>query len=144
MTLLGGSPFYKGQKIAPLYMQSPVPSAIAIIENLALRETTTRPLSTKQLKWQTSEVFLAVHILRFFSQFLNNFRAKIFRKIHRHASAYFCIHCGKIGLEVHANLVLNSLMYFRSISQGSYPFSETNFQDFFRTFQGLRLIFQGL
>ena len=32
MTLLGGSHFYKGQKIAPLYMQSPVPRAIAIIE----------------------------------------------------------------------------------------------------------------
>ena len=27
---------------------------------------------------------------------------------------------------------------------GSYPFSETNFQDFSRTFQGLRFIFQGL
>ena len=30
--LLGGSPFYKGQKIAPLFMQSLVPRAIAIIE----------------------------------------------------------------------------------------------------------------
>ena len=28
--------------------------------------------------------------------------------------------------------------------QGSYRFSETNFQDFSRTFPGLRLIFQGL
>ena len=28
--------------------------------------------------------------------------------------------------------------------QGSYPFSETNFQDFSRTFPGVRLIFQGL
>ena len=28
--------------------------------------------------------------------------------------------------------------------QGSYPFSETNFQDFSRTSPGLRLIFQGL
>ena len=33
MTLFGGSPFYKGQKIAPLYMQSLVPRAMAIIEN---------------------------------------------------------------------------------------------------------------
>ena len=33
MTLLGGSPFYKGQKIALLYMQSLVPRAMAIIEN---------------------------------------------------------------------------------------------------------------
>ena len=32
VTLLGGSPFYEGQKIAPLYMQSLVPRAIAIIE----------------------------------------------------------------------------------------------------------------
>ena len=32
MTLLGGSPFYKGQKIALLYMQSLVPRTIAIIE----------------------------------------------------------------------------------------------------------------
>ena len=31
--IIGGSPFYKGQKIAPLYMQSLVPRAIAIIEN---------------------------------------------------------------------------------------------------------------
>ena len=30
------------------------------------------------------------------------------------------------------------------IFQGSYPFSETNFQDFSKTFQGLGLIFQGL
>ena len=30
------------------------------------------------------------------------------------------------------------------VIQGSYPFSETNFQDFSKTFQGLRLIFQGL
>ena len=29
-------------------------------------------------------------------------------------------------------------------NQGSYPFSETNFQNFSRTFQGHRLIFQGL
>ena len=28
--------------------------------------------------------------------------------------------------------------------QGSYPFSQTNFQDFSRTFPGLKLIFQGL
>ena len=28
--------------------------------------------------------------------------------------------------------------------QGSYSFSETNFQDFSRTFQGPRLIFEGL
>ena len=32
MTLLGGSPFYKGQKIVPLYMLNLVPRAIAIIE----------------------------------------------------------------------------------------------------------------
>ena len=32
MTLLGGSPFYKGQKIALLYMQSLVPRAIIITE----------------------------------------------------------------------------------------------------------------
>ena len=32
VTLLGGSPFYKGQKISPLYMQSLVPRANAIIE----------------------------------------------------------------------------------------------------------------
>ena len=32
VTLLRGSPFYKGQKIAPLYMQSLVPRAITIIE----------------------------------------------------------------------------------------------------------------
>ena len=29
------------------------------------------------------------------------------------------------------------------LHQGSYPFSETNFQDFSRTFPGPRLIFQG-
>ena len=34
--------------------------------------------------------------------------------------------------------------YFTDHKQGSYPFSETNFQDFSRTFQGLGLIFQGL
>ena len=28
--------------------------------------------------------------------------------------------------------------------QGSYPYSETNFQDFSRTFPGHRMIFQGL
>ena len=33
MTLLGRSPFYKGQKIASLYMQSLGPGAIAIIES---------------------------------------------------------------------------------------------------------------
>ena len=32
MTLLGGSPFYKGQKIAPLNMQSLVPRVTTIIE----------------------------------------------------------------------------------------------------------------
>lgn len=32
LTLLGGSPFYKGPKIAPLYMQSLIPRAIAIIQ----------------------------------------------------------------------------------------------------------------
>jgi len=32
MTLLEGLPFYEGQKIAPLYMQSLVPRAIRIIE----------------------------------------------------------------------------------------------------------------
>ena len=32
VTLLGGSPFYKRQKISPLYMQSLVPRAVAIIE----------------------------------------------------------------------------------------------------------------
>ena len=33
VTLFRGSPFYKGQKIAPLYMQSLVPRVIAIIES---------------------------------------------------------------------------------------------------------------
>ena len=32
MPLLGGSPFYKGRKVSPFYMQSLVPKAIAIIE----------------------------------------------------------------------------------------------------------------
>ena len=31
-----------------------------------------------------------------------------------------------------------------NVKQGSYPFSETNFQNFSRTFPGLILIFQGL
>ena len=85
MTLLGGSPFYKEQKIAPLYMQSLGPGAIAIIESGA--EGDSQLFSVKF-------IFLAVHILKFFSRLLNNFRAKILGEIERHASAYFCIHCG--------------------------------------------------
>ena len=86
MTLLGGSPFYKGQKIAPLYMQSLGPGAIAIIESGA--EGDNQLFSVKF-------IFLAVHILKFFSRLLKNFRAKkILGEIERHASAYFCIHCG--------------------------------------------------
>ena len=54
MTLFGGSPFYKGQKIAPLYMQSLVPRAIAIIEfgaegdNCAVAKYKTTKMADKQ------------------------------------------------------------------------------------------------
>ena len=49
LTLLGGSPFYKGPKIAPLYMQSLIPRAIAITD-FGPRGTTAQSLSTKQPK----------------------------------------------------------------------------------------------
>ena len=79
MTFLGGSPFHKGQKISPLYMQSLVPRAIVIIEfgaegdNCAVAKYNATKMADKQ---------------SILSRFLNNFRAKIFRKIHRHALAY--------------------------------------------------------
>jgi len=34
--------------------------------------------------------------------------------------------------------------WFLGVAQGLYPFSKTNFQDFSRTFPGLRLIFPGI
>ena len=57
-------------------MQSPVPRAIMIIKFGT--EGDNQLFSVKF-------IFLAVHILKFFSWLLNNFRAKIFRKINRHA-----------------------------------------------------------
>ena len=57
MTVLGGSPFYKGQKIAPLYMQNLVPRAIAIIEfgaeggNCAVAKYKTTKMANKRSKF---------------------------------------------------------------------------------------------
>ena len=93
VTLLGGLPFYKGRKIAPLYMQSLVPRAIAI----AIIEFDAEEDSCAVAKYKTTKMadkLFAVHILKFFSRFLDNFWAKIFGKTHRHASPYFCMYCG--------------------------------------------------
>ena len=77
------SAFYKGKKIAPLYMQSLVPRAIVIIEFGT--EGDNQLFSVKF-------IFLAAHTLKYFSRLLNNFRAKIFGKIHCHALVYFSLH----------------------------------------------------
>ena len=39
---------------------------------------------------------------------------------------------------------IKSQLVWWTLTQGSYPFLETNFQDFSRTFQGPRSIFEGL
>ena len=41
-------------------------------------------------------------------------------------------------------IFMSSVNCSKPLLQGSYPFSETIFQDFSRTFPGLRLIFPGL
>ena len=53
VTLLGESPFYEGQKIAPFYMQSAVPRAITIIEFRAEGDncTVAKYKATKIILW---------------------------------------------------------------------------------------------
>ena len=66
MTLLGRSPFYKGQKIAPLYMQSHVPRAITIIEfgverdNCAVTKYKTTKMVDKRSILAINSIFLAL------------------------------------------------------------------------------------
>ena len=66
MTLLGGSLFYKRQKIAPLYMQSLVPRAIAIIEfgskedKCAVAKYKTTKMAEKRNILAVNSIFLAL------------------------------------------------------------------------------------
>ena len=66
MTLLGGSPFYEGQKIAPLYMQSLVPRATAIIEfgakgdNCAVAKYKTTKMAEKRSIFAENSISLAL------------------------------------------------------------------------------------
>ena len=65
MALLGWPPFYKGKKIAPLYMQSLVPRVIAIIEfgadgdNCAVKYQTTK-MADKRSILAVNSIFLAL------------------------------------------------------------------------------------
>ena len=94
-------------------MQSLVPRAIVIIEfgaegdNCAVAKYNATKMADKQ---------------SILSRFLNNLRAKIFRKIHRHASGisvYIVDRSTSKSAPLNSRLVLNSLKYFRSISTAS-------------------------